>query len=127
MKRLCNNYLKRLTGFSFFDINNRLKAIMYIDGKIFEGNKHSDCINKYLESKNIDVNYNSSQKPTDKQMDEYIKDVSYGFITLAKTINNNIALFLETDTINNTSKEIIIKCLNKHYPKYNVYLFNSKI
>jgi hypothetical protein len=127
MKRLCNDYLKRLTGFSFFDVNNRLKAIMYIDGKILEGKKHSDCINEYLKSKDIDVNYNSPQKPSDKQMDQYINNVPYGFITLAKTINNDIALFLEVDTIHNTSKEIINKCLNKHYPKYNVYLFNSKI
>ena len=107
------------------DIYNRELALLYINGKFYEGYTHAICLQQYLEEEKN--NYvDSHERYREDEFEKYTSDKD--IIAFAhkgkeeyknyKDFKNDVitpAIFLETSTLQNISEEEATKLFNEHY------------
>ena len=116
---------KDLRKQALHDTYNRESALLYINGKFYEGNTHAICLQQYLEEEKN--NYvDSHERYREDEFEKYTSDKD--IIAFAhkgkeeyknyKDFKNDVitpAIFLETSTLQNISEEEATKLFNEHY------------
>jgi len=108
---------------SYTDLDERQKAICYIDGNIYEGGVHAGIINKYLEDNGFGGLSNSWSRPNLEE--DWRKDVelikqSIKELAFAHLINEG-EIRLETDSFYNVSESTVATALKSKYPGAFIY------
>lgn len=122
MKRLIAQTLKQMMGENYLDDYNRIDAITYINGEIYETQMHADAINEWLTSQNLQGDFNSV-RPSKKNIDN--KTDANAQIAFAHLVIEDAepCIFLETDTMQNVDKDTVVSALKQKYPGDHIYLF----
>ena len=124
---------------AYHGYENRSKAILYIDGHIYDYSSHPTMIEDYLKKINKlndvieDFYFGDEQSIEDSiekqklplEMKEYLSEfnripisIAIGHLTYNKEGKN---IYLDTDFIINCSKDEVIDALKKHYPQTVIY------
>lgn len=110
--------MKRLIKKSSHDINNRDKAIIVINGEIYEGRAHAECINDYYEDHDLDDHYLSSafDRPSYDKIKRFVDQVVF-----AHLVESEKAIYLETWSLENISMQEAASMLKTKYSDYSIY------
>lgn len=102
---------------SFTDIGDRQFALCYINGEIYFGKTHAECINEYLQKNFNDGLSNIWNRPNiiKDGLAEYIKECAFAHLI------NPSQIRLETDSLYNVDKNTVALALKKDYPNAVVY------
>jgi len=98
-----NRLIKKISWRTETD-KSRKEALMYIDGKIYNGYTHYDCEQKYLKQNNINDDYMDDNTP-------------YAFAYIDD--KNNI--FIANNDLHNVNLNNVINILKQKYPNSNIY------
>lgn len=96
------------------DINNRDKALCYIDGNILIGKTHAEIISKYLEWEQID---NLIRRPESSEYSEELYEIAFGHI-----VELEKCIYLEEDSMENVFEDLVEEQIKNKFPDYSVVL-----
>lgn len=136
------------------DTESRTCAIVYVNGKLFEGESHNEALQNYLNSNDIEIKqgvgeceryYLTKELDTNSNLDNIefaclnkidkqdFNELLYCFIDYYYSDRDDYfdehpgdyipgnAIFIESDTIQNTSIENIVEVVKKYYPNHSIY------
>ena len=95
---------------------SRKFAITYIDGKIYEGDTHAECINKYLKDNNLPIKKENVYFRFDIDENINTNEHSLGFAYMS----NNDNIYIYKDQLINLSLDTFINELKNNYNN-NIY------
>lgn len=100
------------------DVNERTCAITYINGKIYEGTTHSECVGKYLND-NEDENFITEDLFYRKEI-YMMTDDTYQ-IAFAHLLSEQKEIYLELKSLINVTSDQVILALKQKYPGFSIY------
>lgn len=105
---------------AFHDYGERDCAVVYLDGKFYEGDFHSEIVSDVLEDNNADQVYRGG-----------IKENNLPFACLHKVTKLPMkgtdvkAIYIDTSTLENTSLEEVVNAVKSQYPGFEVFEEND--
>ena len=97
------------------DLENREEAICYIDGNIFRGKTHRECVLNYL-GKEID---NSIKRISKKDTDDKITDIVFGHI-----VHKKKKIYIEDISLWESQEEddFILETIKNNFKEYKIII-----
>ena len=120
----CRAFKKKIYRLAYHDIENRDMAAVYIDGDIYTGKTHYDCIEQYLNENNTN---NLNPKNINRRLyDDIINDNNLP-LAFAHIKDNNV--FIETDNIQNVDLQTVANTFKNRfsYENLNIYEDNNNL
>lgn len=129
--------LKRLVKKSEqLDIYNRDSAIAYINGQVFLGETHAECVGMYLDTTDSTKDLDSYRnRPNAEQLQQVdVERTAFAHVLeREKPIDRDesiilpAGIYIESVTLMNVTIDEVKDAIKQAYPQYDVYVFNGDI
>lgn len=100
--------------FANHDFEDRISAILYIDGHIFEAETHAKAINDYLESIDQEKTNHDWIRPTLKEIDDIKLPMAFAHLC-------EDGIYIETDLLAYVDLNTVINAIKAKYPNKEIY------
>lgn len=126
--------LKKLNRIDIYDRDKENGAIVYINGELFEGYTHAECIDEYLSSnnkQNLTDNYGrpwlyepfKNYQPSQNDIkDEEILKENVKQLAFAHKCSDDMYIHVEESTLQNVDINTVCKEIKKSYPDYSILI-----
>lgn len=105
------------------DLYDREEAIVLINGEVYMGNDHSHIISEYLKDYERYNNSSINRPNTEKLISNEENDIES--LAFAHYVENDdcmgYIIFLETESLDNISKDEAVEALQKYFPGTEIY------
>lgn len=98
------------------DYDNREKALIYIDGEIFENATHKDALEEYLENNKLDPDILNNQEGYVTWEEQEDLNLPTGIASYIKGIDGKDYIAIYPDSMFNLDYDEFISVLKKKYP-----------
>ena len=119
--------MNRLRKISSHDYISRMKAVVYINGELIEGEQHARIIHDYYVEKKGEGLENYYYRPNQDVLDQ---EDSIAFLHIAcdervndekNGLTSEKAMFIETNSLSNVTIDEVVSAVKQQYPDLKIY------
>lgn len=129
--------MKRLLKKSeVLDVFNRDAAIAYVNGKVYSGETHAECVGMYLDDIDSDKDLdNYRYRPSESQLQQVDVD-QIGFahllerdkaIDYQQLVVLQPGIYIESSTLINVTMDEVKSAIKQSYPQYDIFEVDGDI